>query len=169
MDLLPIVENTLSHARLFLRILEEKCFCQPLEFFFRSSFGQYTRHIFEFLNGLIRQCESGEINYDPRLRNKAIEDCPELAMDGRGTILGEVGMHDLYQRLALAFAYDCDTEQCHTVETTFERDIVCSIEHVIHRLAIIKIGLKLIAPELEVPRDVGVAPFAVRFHGQRQS
>ncbi len=169
MDLLTVVDNTLSHVRLYLSILGEERYRQPLEVFSGSSIGQHTRHIIEFLDCLIRQCESGEINYDHRLRNKAIEDRPELAMDALDTILGELGMHDLHQRLTLAFTYDCDKEQYQTVETTFERELVYNIEHAIHHLAIIKIGLKLIVPELELPRDFGVAPSTVRYHGQRQS
>lgn len=170
MDLLTIVDNTLSHARLFLRILEEKCFRQPLGIFFRSCIGHHTHHNIEFLIGLICQCESGEINYDHRRRKKTIEDWPELAMDALDTILRELGMHDLHQRLTLAFTtYDYDKERYQTVETISERERVFSIEHVIHHLVIRKIGLKLIAPESEVPRNVAVVPFAVRFYGQRQS
>lgn len=101
MDLQTVVDNTLSHVRLYLGILGEERYRQPLEVFSGSSIGQHTRHIIEFLDCLIRQCESVGIDYDHRLRNKGIEDRSELVLDALDTILSELGMHDLRLRLTL--------------------------------------------------------------------
>lgn len=164
MSLLTVVDNALSHVRLYLDHLGEERYCQSLEVFSGSSIGQHTRHIIEFLDCLSMQCDSGVINYDHRMRNKAIEDQPEMAVAALAAILERLQAHELKKKLTLAFTYDCTTESYETVDTTFERELVYNIEHAIHHLAIIKIGLKLIAPEINLPIDFGVAPSTVRYH-----
>ncbi len=169
MNLLTVVDHTLSQVRLYLEQLGEERYCQPLEVFSGSSIGQHTRHIIEFLDCLSRQCESGQINYDHRLRNKAIEANPAVAAVSLESILERLHSHELKKKLTLSFTYDCETESYETVDTTFERELVYNIEHVIHHLAIIKIGLKLIAPDIPLPRDFGVAPSTVRYHDQARA
>lgn len=167
MNLLTVVDHTLSHVRLYLNQLGEERYCQPMEVFSGSSIGQHTRHIIEFLDCLSRQCESGQINYDHRLRNKSIEVHTQAATNSLEAILERLHGYELKKKLTLSFTYDCETESYETVDTTFERELVYNIEHVIHHLAIIKIGLRIIAPDILLPADFGVAPSTVRHHSSQ--
>lgn len=166
MNLLAVVDNTLSHVRLYLDQLGEDRYCQSLEVFSGSSIGQHTRHIIEFLDCLSVQCDSGLINYDQRLRNKLIEEQPAVAATVLEAVLDRLYTHELKKKLTLAFTYDCETDSFDTVDTTFERELVYNIEHAIHHLAIIKIGLKEIAPDIQLPVDFGVAPSTIRYHSR---
>lgn len=38
-----------------------------------------------------------------------------------------------------------------------------NIEHTIHHLALIKVGLKLVYPDLDLPNHFGVAPSTIKF------
>ena len=56
------------------------------------------------------------------------------------------------------------------VESTLERELVYNIEHAVHHMAMIKIGLRQIAPEILIDKNFGVAQSTVnnRVHINRK-
>ncbi|MDX1476670.1 MAG: hypothetical protein R3301_03155 [Saprospiraceae bacterium] len=49
------------------------------------------------------------------------------------------------------------------MDSSLERELIYNIEHTIHHLAIIKIGLAIIAPDIPLPAHFGVAPSTVKY------
>lgn len=49
------------------------------------------------------------------------------------------------------------------IPTSLERELMYNIEHTIHHLALIKVGLKLVYPDLDLPNHFGVAPSTIKF------
>jgi hypothetical protein len=43
------------------------------------------------------------------------------------------------------------------------RELVYNIEHVVHHMALVKIGLKELLPDLDLPDDFGVAVSTIRY------
>ena len=133
-----------------------------MEVFSGSSLGQHTRHIIEFFDCLVRQTETGKINYDLRTRNKQIETQTGFALSTLAILLQKLKQIDLDMSLMLEQCYDFEEDISIKVETTFARELVYNIEHAIHHLAIIKIGLRQMNPGLELPEGFGVAPSTIR-------
>ena len=135
-----------------------------MDIFSKSSIGQHNRHIIEFLQCLLQQWPSGCINYDKRIRDQAIETSPAVAIQAIDDIIIKLRQIDPTHPLKLESNYDYGTSEhwIHTTTTTLERELVYNIEHAIHHMAIIKIGLKEIAPEILLPEGFGVAPSTIR-------
>ena len=56
---------------------------------------------------------------------------------------------------ATAVVKTCNSD-C-TIDSTVGRELLYNLEHCIHHLALIKIGLKLVAPQIELPTHFGFA------------
>lgn len=161
-----VVASTLSQMGVYLQVLDDARYGKPLELFSQSTIGQHTRHVVEFLQCLLFQAEEGVINYEHRQRNHRIETETSYAWEEIEAIIDRLRNEVLPDQLELETQYGQGDEPPHRVPTTFERELIYNIEHAIHHLAIIKIGLKVVAPEIELPRSFGVAPSTIRFREQ---
>jgi len=164
MNLIEATLSKLSNIQYYLNNLEPTIYKDPLEILSYSSIGGHTRHVLEFYQCLLKQCADGKINYDLRKRNKSIQEDPEFA----GTILAQIMDTlpdcDVRRKLKLEICYDEDHSITDTVDTSLERELVYNLEHLIHHLAIIKIGLFIAAPRMTLPEGFGVAPSTIRFN-----
>jgi len=166
MSILFILEATLSQVDDMLENIEEAAYQQPLEIFSNSSIGQHTRHIIEFLQCLIGQSAAGVVNYDQRPRNAAVEVSPMQARKAIAAIKDQLPQCELGQSLLLESDYGLGKAMIHRTFTTLERELVYNVEHAIHHMAIIKIGIRQLLPDFELPEGFGVAPSTIRYRKQ---
>jgi len=163
MNLLEATISKLSNVQFYLKNLDETAYREPLELLSFASIGEHTRHILEFYICLLEQSRTGKVNYDQRRRDKSIQSDPNVASSVLSTIVEHLYAIDVGQQLQLEICYDAEQEVVNIVDTSLERELVYNLEHVIHHLAIIKIGMAVIAPQMELPEDFGVAPSTMRF------
>ncbi|MBS1490444.1 MAG: DinB family protein [Bacteroidetes bacterium] len=125
-----------------------------------ATIGQHTRHIIEFFIELNRGYESGRVNYDARKRDPEIETNTGCAL--RKLQIIKEGLNKKNKPLFL----DCDFGQedvlLHTIPTSLERELVYNLEHTIHHMAIIRIGVSAISTIL-LPDYFGVATATLKF------
>jgi hypothetical protein len=67
--------------------------------------------------------------------------------------------------LTLEVGYDADSDDCVTISTNYFRELTYNIEHAIHHMAIMKIGVREIAPYIPLDENFGVAVSTVRYRG----
>ena len=163
MNLIEATISKLSNIQFYLRNLDQELYGEPLELLSYASIGEHTRHILEFYLCLLEQSQQGTVNYDQRKRDKAIQNDPAAAATVLAAIVERLQSIDVGKQLQLEICYDADQEVLNIVDTSLERELVYNLEHVIHHLAIIKIGLAVISPRLKLPEDFGVAPSTMRF------
>ncbi len=168
MNIYQAVESIFADMEYFLSRVDDPQYAHPLEVLSNASAGQHTRHVIEFFQCLLEQRLTGTINYDKRVRNTLIEQHTGVALDSLQRIASEIQSVDPRESLQLEVSYDAACEACFPVETTFERELVYNIEHAIHHLAMIKIGLRIAAPEIVLRAGFGVAPSTVRYQQQGQ-
>ncbi len=162
MNILFVVEATLSQIKDLLKAIDELSYQKPLAVFSNSSIGQHTRHIIEFLQCLIQQQETGVISYDKRVRDQLIETDRQAAITSIEEIFAKLPRANLKKKLLLVSNYGDSEDLIHTTSTTFERELIYNIEHAIHHMAIIKIGLKELTPKISLPKGFGVASSTIR-------
>jgi len=151
-----------ENIKLYLNRIDGEKYTQPLELFSNSTIGQHTRHIVEFFQCLVEQCQCSQvIDYDKRQRNKRIETDPVYTMQVLDVLLKSIGQQPLDQMLCLQVDY-CESEPQNSIPTSFKRELVYTIEHAIHHLAMVKIGLKILMPEFVLPSDFGVASSTIK-------
>ncbi len=148
----------------YLKALNKPAYSQPLDLLSGASLGQHTRHILEFFQCLVEQAPSGTINYDARNRASSLEQDPTLAALIMKQLLEQLQACDLELSVRLDTNFSTETtDPAETVQSSFGRELVYNIEHTIHHLALIRIGLKALCPELTIPEGFGVAPSSIRF------
>lgn len=158
----------LEDAKIYLYQLSPTAYCKILPLLFNSNIGQHSRHFIEFFQCLMIQSQQkdGVINYDLRKRNKRIEQEPQYAIETIDHIIEELPHCISSCDLQLETTYDPNTNDTLTVSTCFDRELLYNIEHTIHHLAIIKIGLQLVMPNIELPSHFGFAPSTVKYRAE---
>ena len=163
MNLIEATLEKLSNVQYYLENLNPEFYKEPLEILSFASIGEHTRHILEFYKCLLEQKSQGKINYDLRIRDRSIQQDPAVASRVLTEIIESLPDDNIQDTLKLEICYDEDLAETNTVDTSFERELVYNLEHLIHHLAIIKIGLSVIAPRMELPEGFGVAPSTIRY------
>ncbi len=164
MQISSVAARSLGEAAVYLKEIDPDVYSMPLDLLFGASIGQHTRHFVEFYQCLLDQIAgtSSEVNYSMRLRELAIEENPEFALQTIDRLVSRI--HALEKnipcRLKCSEQFDSDDVY---VDSNLERELLYNIEHTIHHLAIIKIGLAAVAPEIELSRQFGVAPSTLRY------
>jgi hypothetical protein len=139
-------------------------FSKPSPSLSQSTVGQHLRHTIEFFVCLETGFHTGLINYDKRAHDRLIESDKFLALASIQRIRNFVASISSDQSLKLEVGYDRDTEACVIVETNYFRELTYNIEHAVHHMALIKIGVREIASYVKLPADFGIAVSTLR-HG----
>ncbi len=164
MQINSVAAQSLQDAEVYLREIDPDVYGMPLDLLFGASIGQHTRHFVEFYQCLLGQIagDSPVVNYSERLREPAIENDPEYALKTIGDLVNQILALDanIMCKLKCSEQFEnCDVY----VDSNLERELLYNIEHTIHHLAIIKIGLAAVAPGIDLPEHFGVAPSTLRY------
>lgn len=146
-----------------VRQIREEDFNKPSLSLSHASVGQHVRHTLEFFICLEDGFEQGVVNYDKRAHDKLIESDKTIALAAIARIIDFVGSRSLDKKLFLEVGYDQHEENFVTIETNYLRELTYNIEHAVHHMAIMKIGIREVAPYVKFSPDFGVAVSTVRY------
>ncbi len=163
MTINSVAERVLRDAEFYLDTIDSEVYSMPLDLLFGASIGQHTRHFIEFYRCLLLQIEQpgSVVNYSKRARDLSIETDPQVARKHISEIAVKLAGINTNRSCVL----ECDDHidgAANTVDSNLERELLYNIEHTIHHLAIIKIGLAAVAPSIEIPEHFGVAPSTIK-------
>ncbi len=142
--------------------IQPQDFTRPSRTLRDSTIGQHVRHTLEFFLCFERGFKEGVVNYDKRAHDKTIENDNGAALLAIDSVTAFVNALENDKPLKLQLSYDTGNSVPVTVDTNANRELIYNIEHAIHHMAIIKIGLCEIAPYIELPHDFGVATSTIR-------
>ena len=163
MNLSKACENILSQLADFVQQIHEHDFSRPSDTLGNSTVGQHLRHTLEFFICFEQGYNKGLINYDKRSHDKLIESDKFIALNAINRINEFIQSLQTEKQLKLEVGYDISHEEFITINTTSNRELVYNIEHAVHHMAIIKIGLREMAPYVKLPSDFGIAASTIRF------
>lgn len=156
--------QVLRDALTYLDALTPAAYTTPIALMSDSTIGQHTRHFVEFFQCLIGQAhDGGSINYDLRRRDHQIEANPAFAAACIRRILVELPTLPMGMETQLEASYDLNGTRGFSISTSLERELMYNVEHTIHHLALVKIGLRLVVPEYVVPQHFGVAVSTIKY------
>jgi hypothetical protein len=168
MNLLNATKQILDELKLVLDHITVADFKRPVPVLNGSTIGQHVRHILEFFICLNDGYPEKNVNYDCRRRDKSIEQDQAIAMEAVKKIFRDTHINNLNQEMTLEMTYDPDGEYSIRVATNYQRELAYNIEHAVHHMALIRIGVEAIAPYVHLPKDFGVAVSTVRHHASAQ-
>jgi len=128
-----------------------------------ATVGQHLRHTLEFFICLEQGYEQGVVNYDKRIHNKAMENDKFIALDTIKQIQEFISANQVDKALKLEAGYLPNSHECETIQTNYLRELVYNIEHAVHHMAIMKIGIREVANYITLPADFGIAVSTLRY------
>lgn len=142
--------------------IQDQDFTRPASTLSGSTIGQHLRHTLEFFLCLEQGFHEGLVNYDKRAHDKLVETDKHMALSAIERI--RLFVNSMKEKmLQLEVGYDVNNDEFVTVETTAFRELVYNIEHAVHHMAIMKIGVREIAPYLTLDPDFGIAASTIRY------
>lgn len=135
-------------------------YSRPLEVFNGSSIGQHTRHVIEFFAELDRGYQHGVVDYGNRKRNKELETDKKFALTLLTEITSAFNKEDKQLQLSVDFQSLPATPEM--IATTYYRELAFVIEHTVHHMALLRIGIEQIK-NVAVPTDFGISASTQRF------
>ena len=158
----PLIQQSievLAQLKLYLQAIDQTQYTTPIVAMYDGTLGQHTRHIIEFYQCLMEQAPQHTINYCKRRRDLQMETNTIFAMEVIDQLIRHLPALPMDNDLSL----EMDKEGTIALSTNTPRELFYAMEHCIHHMAIIKIGLKLIAPNISLPKTFGVAPATIQY------
>lgn len=162
MKLKTACSEILSQLKGLVEEIDPSEFVKPSAALSQSTIGQHLRHTLEFFLCLESGYSSGIINYDKRGHDRIIETNKTEALVTIQRIAAFIEAADLDRNLVLAVNYHPGEDHTQTMSTSVQREIVYNIEHAVHHMAIMKIGIREVSPYVKLPVEFGVAVSTIR-------
>ena len=162
MQLSKAANNILKQLAGVVEQISEEDFRKPSDVL-NATIGQHLRHTLEFFICLEKGHDLGIVNYDKRVHDKAMENDKVIALDTIRYIQQFINGNPTDKPLRLEVGYLPHSDECMSVDTNYYRELVYNIEHAVHHMAIMKIGIREIADYVTVPLDFGIAVSTLRY------
>lgn len=164
MTLSEAASETLRQLAVVVDRILPQDFSKPSESLGGSTIGQHIRHTLEFFTCLQRGYENGTVNYDERAHDHHIQSDKEVALGSLKAMIAFMSNLQDDRALSLQVGYDSGCSLYHTVKTSVMREVVYNVEHAVHHMALIRIGLSEVAPYVQVEEGFGIAASTVRYN-----
>ena len=167
MKVIEACESTLNQVGEVIDQIKTADFVQPIEAFNGSSIGQHFRHTLEFFQCLMAGYETGVISYDKRDHDSNIESDKDLALEIVKRTKSFISNCNINKPIQLEVNYSSDADHDVIVGSNMAREITYNIEHAIHHMALIKIGIKEACPYVILPPGFGIAVSTLKYRKQQ--
>ena len=136
-----------------LREMDPKDYSQQNPYLNGSTIGQHVRHSIEMYTCLLDHYQDAVVDYSSRKRDLTLEISPDSAANSFENIADQVMQEDKDLVLLNGSAQ---------YRTSFKRELFYCHEHLIHHMALIRIGLKE-WNSYTIPERFGIAPSTLKF------
>ncbi len=153
------IKDSFTQLTVALNSITDDEYVQPSQNLSDATIGQHTRHIIELYQCLLNGYEEAVVCYDRRKRDHAIETNKELAKQLLVEIATRSEQPNKDMQLRAVYG-DVSADEL-VVNTNYFRELAYNLEHTIHHMALIKVGLKEMN-KVELNESFGVASSTVR-------
>lgn len=164
MNLKIACRNILDQVGKIIEQIDNAEFTKPSVNLNGATLGQHFRHAIEFFQCLEIASRDGQVCYDNRSHDIRIESDKHIALKAINAIEEFIDSVHLEQSLSLEISYAKSGDDSVTLPTNMSREIVYNIEHLVHHMALVKIGIKELCPQIALPEDFGVAVSTIKYH-----
>jgi hypothetical protein len=127
------LNEQLGQLQALLKSITVEQYCYKSKYLANATIGSHTRHIIELLQCTIKGYETERVDYINRERNFLIEGDIELALYLTEALKKQSNLSD-----KIVHIVNDDGSTCYS---SFNRELVYNVEHIIHHLALIKVSL----------------------------
>ena len=162
---MQLAENcfrVLNQLSMVTNQMEAADFSRPSQALGGSTVGKHLRHTLEFFICLEKGFEIGTVNYDNREHDQLMETDRDFALEVLVRVKEFVAKTKGNRELTLEVDHDRDGSTPQLIGTNYQRELSYNIEHTVHHMAIMKIGLREVSPYIRIPEDFGIAASTIR-------
>jgi hypothetical protein len=134
------IKDSFTQLTVALNSITDDEYVQPSQNLSDATIGQHTRHIIELYQCLLNGYNESVVCYDHRKRDAAIETNKELAKQLLVDIAAQSEQPNKDMQLRAVYG-DASADEL-LVHTNYYRELAYNLEHTIHHMALIKVGLK---------------------------
>ena len=140
--------------------LSNEEYMQSSKTLLNATIGQHVRHIIELFQCLEKGYDDSIVNYEKRERDYRIETDKELASG----LLKEVykNIEKPNKEIMLEAEDYCDAVEVVSVPSNYYRELVYNLEHTIHHMALIRVGIKEVS-SVTLPEEFGMAYSTIKY------
>ena len=157
MNLSQTCSDLLTQLQQLVSGIRDEDFSRPSPALGQNTIGQHIRHTLEFFICFEEGVHRNVINYDKRAHDRLIETDRSIALYTIERILQFIATVDRNKTLKLEIGYDRYSDTVATIDTNILRELVYNIEHTVHHMAMMKIGIREVAPYITLSEDFGIA------------
>jgi hypothetical protein len=161
MQLQQTIQNVFVQISGSLEKLTDEQYIYPSQVLSNATIGQHVRHIIEMFICLEDGYDSGVVNYEKRKRDIKIETEKTFA----ASLLKKIctGLSKENKPMVLEATYNEDNNEPILFSTNFYREVAYNLEHTIHHMALIKVGIREVNAAIEIPEEFGVAASTIKY------
>jgi hypothetical protein len=146
-----------------LEKLPDELYVRPEPRVDASGVGVHLRHIIDFYACLLRDLESGRIDFDRRERDPRLETERDYAAQRLRELVSALPtLAQCSANTALSVRIDADREDAPWCSSSLGRELRALLSHTIHHFSLVRMILQLNGET--VPENFGVAPSTLRYH-----
>jgi len=154
------IQNVFVQLTESLSELTDAEYTQPCKALFNATIGQHVRHIIELFLCLQKGYETGVVNYEKRKRDYKIETDKNVAIHLMQDIYNWVERPNI-ELVMQAEDYGDDSARI-DIPTNYYREIAYNLEHTIHHMALIRVGINDIS-KVVLSQEFGVAYSTIKY------
>jgi hypothetical protein len=154
------IQQLLRQLQEVLERLTDHQYTVPIDLLSGATIGQHVRHIVEFFQELDKGYDGGTVNYDRRSRSHLLEISLSHAIRQLSETALAVDRPD--KDLALMAHLTSGDVQPVVIRSNYFRELLYNIEHMVHHMALLRIGIAAVA-EITLPAQFGVAASTIQF------
>lgn len=154
------IKNVFGQLTESMQQLSQEQYQHPSKVLFNATIGQHVRHVIELFICLNNSYETGTVNYESRKRDPRIETDKSFACDLLEMISNNLDKPD--KNLLLEAAYDEQSDNTVTVTTNYYREIIYNLEHTVHHMALIRVGINEVSA-VDVSEGFGIASSTIKY------
>jgi len=157
------LKNIFTQLAELLNQLENPVYSKPCLALSDATIGQHIRHIIELFQCLETGYNSSIVNYENRKRDYYIETDIRKAERLIREIIQNLDKPN--KELLLESEDYFNGEELISIPTNYYRELIYNLEHAIHHMAMIKIGVKEIS-QISLPEEFGIAFSTLKYRKQ---
>ncbi|HVM88819.1 MAG TPA: hypothetical protein VMT76_11585 [Puia sp.] len=160
MDIKQSVRSVLKQLETSIVQLSDEQYSCRVNMLSEASVGQHVRHVLAMFICLQEGYERGIVNYEKRKRDVRIENSRTVAL----LIINEIsnGICQENKDIVLEAGFDEDSNELLKFPTNYYRELAYNIEHAIHHMALIRIGINEVS-SISLPEGYGVASSTMKY------
>jgi hypothetical protein len=143
-----------------LATINDSEYARPHEILSNATIGQHVRHIIEMYNCVLDQYNEGVVNYDKRQRKLTLETNVQEASTALDIIAKSMAKPNRNMMLQVP---NTEASGFLDLDTNYYRELQYNLEHGIHHMALIRIGVAQLSNEISLPENFGVADSTITY------